>query len=205
MNPCNFRFHKLVHGQEDDSYDGTKWASSTARNYFFSERSLRCVRHPWRLCVPNDYIILRASLTKEVSSSRTDLTEYRRSEPPGSGRRSAGEYRAPATLENATHTPSDTGPLSGLKDVWPSTEQESGTCDSVGCVALDMNGRTAVAVSTGGITGKLAGRLGDACVPGVHFWNDVVMTFSCSTLRFKKNPLLIFSESPIHSKNTKFS
>jgi beta-aspartyl-peptidase (threonine type) len=40
------------------------------------------------------------------------------------------------------------------------------THDTVGAVALDRDGRLAVATSTGGITMKLAGRIGDSPLPG---------------------------------------
>ncbi|HEX6488937.1 MAG TPA: isoaspartyl peptidase/L-asparaginase family protein [Candidatus Dormibacteraeota bacterium] len=42
--------------------------------------------------------------------------------------------------------------------------------DTVGAVARDVEGHLAVAVSTGGVTGKLPGRLGDSPVPGAGFY-----------------------------------
>ncbi len=44
--------------------------------------------------------------------------------------------------------------------------------DTVGAVARDAGGRLAVAVSTGGVNGKLAGRVGDAPLPGCGFYAD---------------------------------
>ncbi|WP_110885715.1 isoaspartyl peptidase/L-asparaginase family protein [Deinococcus yavapaiensis] len=44
--------------------------------------------------------------------------------------------------------------------------------DTVGCVALDMNGHVAVATSTGGLSGKMPGRVGDAPLPGCGFLAD---------------------------------
>jgi L-asparaginase / beta-aspartyl-peptidase len=38
--------------------------------------------------------------------------------------------------------------------------------DTVGAVALDMQGNVAVAVSTGGMSGKMPGRVGDSPIPG---------------------------------------
>ena len=40
--------------------------------------------------------------------------------------------------------------------------------DTVGAVALDRNGRIAAATSTGGITGKRVGRVGDSPLIGMH-------------------------------------
>lgn len=44
--------------------------------------------------------------------------------------------------------------------------------DTVGCVARDVSGAIAVGTSTGGLTGKLAGRVGDSPLPGCGFYAD---------------------------------
>lgn len=44
--------------------------------------------------------------------------------------------------------------------------------DTVGAVARDAEGHVAVAVSTGGRTGKLPGRIGDSPIPGAGFYAD---------------------------------
>src|SRR5438067_9203237 len=44
--------------------------------------------------------------------------------------------------------------------------------DTVGAVARDAEGRLAVAVSTGGMPGKLAGRIGDSPIPGAGLHAD---------------------------------
>jgi len=44
--------------------------------------------------------------------------------------------------------------------------------DTVGAVARDANGHLAVAVSTGGRTGKLPGRIGDSPIPGAGLYAD---------------------------------
>lgn len=44
--------------------------------------------------------------------------------------------------------------------------------DTVGAVARDSEGHMAVAVSTGGRTGKLPGRIGDSPIPGAGFYAD---------------------------------
>lgn len=44
--------------------------------------------------------------------------------------------------------------------------------DTVGCVARDRNGHIAAATSTGGISGTMPGRIGDAPLPGCGFYAD---------------------------------
>lgn len=44
--------------------------------------------------------------------------------------------------------------------------------DTVGAVALDASGRLAAAVSTGGLSGKRAGRVGDSPIVGAGYWAD---------------------------------
>jgi beta-aspartyl-peptidase (threonine type) len=44
--------------------------------------------------------------------------------------------------------------------------------DTVGCVALDVGGNLAVATSTGGLEGAVAGRVGDVPLPGCGFYAD---------------------------------
>jgi beta-aspartyl-peptidase (threonine type) len=48
-------------------------------------------------------------------------------------------------------------------------------------VARDADGRLAVAVSTGGISGKLPGRVGDAPIPGAGFYADDRFGAVCGT------------------------
>jgi beta-aspartyl-peptidase (threonine type) len=60
-------------------------------------------------------------------------------------------------------------------DIRPSSAQPSSgerMHDTVGCVALDEEGRLAVAVSTGGLDGTHAGRVGDSPQPGCGFYCD---------------------------------
>jgi beta-aspartyl-peptidase (threonine type) len=53
--------------------------------------------------------------------------------------------------------------------------------DTVGAVALDMHGNLAVATSTGGIEGKLRGRVGDSCIyGGGSYANNEVCAASCT-------------------------
>jgi beta-aspartyl-peptidase (threonine type) len=53
--------------------------------------------------------------------------------------------------------------------------------DTVGAVARDADGRLAVAVSTGGMNGKLPGRIGDSPIPGAGFYADDLFGAVCGT------------------------
>jgi L-asparaginase / beta-aspartyl-peptidase len=53
--------------------------------------------------------------------------------------------------------------------------------DTVGAVARDSDGRLAVAVSTGGMAGKLPGRIGDSPIPGAGFYADDRFGAVCGT------------------------
>lgn len=44
--------------------------------------------------------------------------------------------------------------------------------DTVGCVAIDVHGDIAAGASTGGICGKLPGRMGDTAIPGCGYFAD---------------------------------
>lgn len=54
----------------------------------------------------------------------------------------------------------------------PARDPSDVSHDTVGCVAIDGEGRVAVATSTGGLTGQLPGRVGDAPIPGCGFYAD---------------------------------
>jgi L-asparaginase/beta-aspartyl-peptidase (threonine type) len=51
---------------------------------------------------------------------------------------------------------------------------------TVGCVALDRHGDLAAATSTGGVFGKLPGRVGDCPIPGSGTWADGRVAVSCT-------------------------
>jgi len=51
---------------------------------------------------------------------------------------------------------------------------------TVGCVALDSNGKIAVATSTGGVFQKLSGRIGDSPIPGCGTYADDRGGASCT-------------------------
>lgn len=61
------------------------------------------------------------------------------------------------------------------------TEAELGH-GTVGAVALDANGRLASATSTGGVFGKLEGRVGDTPLVGAGTWADEFVGASCTGL-----------------------
>lgn len=51
---------------------------------------------------------------------------------------------------------------------------------TVGAVALDENGNLAAATSTGGLMGKMAGRVGDSPLIGAGCWADERLAVSCT-------------------------
>ena len=52
------------------------------------------------------------------------------------------------------------------------TDATAASTDTVAAVALDAAGHLAAAVSTGGLAGKRAGRVGDSPIVGAGFWAD---------------------------------
>jgi L-asparaginase/beta-aspartyl-peptidase (threonine type) len=54
------------------------------------------------------------------------------------------------------------------------------TTGTVGCVALDRTGALAGGTSTGGVFGKLPGRVGDSPIPGAGVWADGHVAVSCT-------------------------
>jgi isoaspartyl peptidase/L-asparaginase-like protein (Ntn-hydrolase superfamily) len=51
---------------------------------------------------------------------------------------------------------------------------------TVGCVVLDRDGRLAAATSTGGVFGKMPGRVGDSPIIGAGAWADDRVAVSCT-------------------------
>jgi beta-aspartyl-peptidase (threonine type) len=60
-------------------------------------------------------------------------------------------------------------------------QQQQDQKDTVGAVALDHYGNIAVAVSTGGLDGKLPGRVGDSPIAGAGGYADNAYGGACST------------------------
>lgn len=54
----------------------------------------------------------------------------------------------------------------------PSMQEDGRGHDTVGCIALDEAGHVAVATSTGGLQDMIAGRVGDAPLPGCGFYAE---------------------------------
>lgn len=53
-----------------------------------------------------------------------------------------------------------------------SSPSADSACDTVGCVARDLQGRLAAGTSTGGLDGQWLGRVGDSPMPGCGFYAD---------------------------------
>ncbi len=51
---------------------------------------------------------------------------------------------------------------------------------TVGCLALDRSGALAAGTSTGGVFGKMPGRVGDSPIPGAGVWADDAVAVSCT-------------------------
>lgn len=55
---------------------------------------------------------------------------------------------------------------------WQSASPGKSGCDTVGCVAMDNHGHIAAGTSTGGLAGKLPGRIGDSPLIGCGLYAD---------------------------------
>jgi L-asparaginase/beta-aspartyl-peptidase (threonine type) len=71
-------------------------------------------------------------------------------------------------------------PESWFTHVGFSTRKAGALTGTVGCVARDGAGRLAAATSTGGVYGKLYGRVGDSPIPGAGVWADNHAAVSCT-------------------------
>jgi beta-aspartyl-peptidase (threonine type) len=78
-------------------------------------------------------------------------------------------------------TSSGTEALRAMSSATGQAHDDSGQHDTVGAVAMDAQGRTAVAVSTGGIWLKLPGRVGDSPIPGAGYWAEDGVGAVCAT------------------------
>ena len=59
-------------------------------------------------------------------------------------------------------------------------DHDLGGMGTVGAVALDRDGNVAAATSTGGMTGKPKGRIGDTSIIGAGTWADTNIAVSCT-------------------------
>lgn len=62
----------------------------------------------------------------------------------------------------------------------PTLDHDGARMGTVGAVALDAEGRLAAATSTGGMTAKTPGRVGDTPVVGAGCWADARVAVSCT-------------------------
>jgi len=94
----------------------------------------------------------------------------------GFGTRAGLERAAPGWFETAERRDQLAELLARGDDVYD-LDMKYGT---VGAVALDGQGRLAAATSTGGVTGKRWGRVGDSPVIGAGTWADGTVALSCT-------------------------
>ncbi|KAK4244327.1 nucleophile aminohydrolase [Corynascus novoguineensis] len=79
----------------------------------------------------------------------------------------------------------------GLTATWSKTEYvPQGT---VGAVAVDEEGVVCVATSTGGLTNKLTGRIGDTPTVGAGFWAEEWIERGRSGAEWRKQPAVVLS------------
>jgi isoaspartyl peptidase/L-asparaginase-like protein (Ntn-hydrolase superfamily) len=69
-------------------------------------------------------------------------------------------------------------PAAWFTPAWRGPADLAGDRGTVGCVALDAHGELAAGTSTGGVFGKLPGRVGDSPIPGAGVWADAVAAVS---------------------------
>ncbi|HEV7157864.1 MAG TPA: isoaspartyl peptidase/L-asparaginase [Caulobacteraceae bacterium] len=63
---------------------------------------------------------------------------------------------------------------------WGGRKSGALSTGTVGCVVRDASGGLAAATSTGGVFGKLHGRVGDSPIPGAGVWADGAAAVSCT-------------------------
>jgi L-asparaginase/beta-aspartyl-peptidase (threonine type) len=71
-------------------------------------------------------------------------------------------------------------PTTWFTHVGFATRKAGALVGTVGCVVRDGAGRLAAATSTGGVFGKLYGRVGDSPIPGAGVWADAHAAVSCT-------------------------
>ena len=83
-----------------------------------------------------------------------------------------------ATNDRPGSTDEDDDAQSAILD--HDSEIERTPAGTVGAVALDVDGNLAAATSTGGMTGKPPGRLGDSSLIGAGTWADQRVAVACT-------------------------
>lgn len=91
-------------------------------------------------------------------------------------------FDTPATLQKWKAMRAKVGETSWKKDTPKIYDMDTGSyMGTVGCVALDTNGNLAAATSTGGLTNKQFGRIGDSPIVGAGtFANNKTCAVSCT-------------------------
>ncbi|MCB2376909.1 isoaspartyl peptidase/L-asparaginase [Hymenobacter sp. BT635] len=85
------------------------------------------------------------------------------------------------TLQDPSYFKTDEQREEWLEIIQDAEKKYANGHDTVGAVALDQHGNVAVATSTGGIEGKLRGRVGDSCIyGGGSYANNEVCAASCT-------------------------
>jgi len=85
------------------------------------------------------------------------------------------------TLQDPSYFKTDEQRQEWLAIIQGAQAEHANRHDTVGAVALDQHGNLAVATSTGGIEGKLRGRVGDSCIYGGGSYADnEVCAASCT-------------------------
>jgi beta-aspartyl-peptidase (threonine type) len=85
------------------------------------------------------------------------------------------------TLQDPSYFKTDAQRQEWLEILQEAEVEHPGKKDTVGAVALDQHGNVACATSTGGIEGKLRGRVGDSCIyGGGGYANNEVCAASCT-------------------------
>ncbi len=74
-------------------------------------------------------------------------------------------------------------------------------CDTVGCVALDENGRLATGASTSGWPGKLPGRVGDSPIVGAGVYANEIACASCTGKGEQILRIVMAREAVLHVEN----
>ncbi|WP_426061237.1 isoaspartyl peptidase/L-asparaginase family protein [Hymenobacter sp. B1770] len=85
------------------------------------------------------------------------------------------------TLQDPSYFKTDEQREEWLEILQDAEKKSANGHDTVGAVALDQHGNLACATSTGGIEGKLRGRVGDSCIyGGGSYANNEVCAASCT-------------------------
>jgi beta-aspartyl-peptidase (threonine type) len=88
-------------------------------------------------------------------------------------RKLLGEREILLAAEGARKFAADSGcELCDQDDLIAERSAALAECDTVGAVAMDMQGNLASATSTGGLSGTRAGRMGDSALPGCGYYAD---------------------------------